>query len=161
MRLISFETSDGARLGLVAGERALAAEVLGPGLPATMAALLAGGQASLAALREAAAGGRVEREGRLLGELRLLAPVPRPGKVVAIGRNYADHASEGGAAPPPAPLIFAKWPSCVIGPGDDIRWDPALTSQVDYEAELAVVIGRPARRVAEAEALASSSATRA
>jgi 2-keto-4-pentenoate hydratase/2-oxohepta-3-ene-1,7-dioic acid hydratase in catechol pathway len=80
--------------------------------------------------------------------------VPRPGKVIAIGRNYPDHVAEQAGAPvPPAPLIFAKWSSSVIGPGDEIRWDPALTSQVDYEAELAVVIGRPARRITDAEAL--------
>ena len=55
--------------------------------------------------------------------------------------------------PPPAPLIFGKWPSSVIGPGEEIRWDPAFTTQVDYEAELAVVIGRTARRVDPADAL--------
>ena len=79
--------------------------------------------------------------------------MPRPGKVVAIGRNYRDHAAESGAEPPPAPLIFAKFPTSVVGPGADVRWDPALTSQVDYEAELAVVIGRRARRLSPAEAL--------
>ena len=73
--------------------------------------------------------------------------MPRPGKIVAIGRNYADHATEDGAVPPPSPLMFAKFPSSVVGPGADIRWDPALTGQVDYEAELAVVIGRRARHV--------------
>ncbi|MCL4303315.1 MAG: fumarylacetoacetate hydrolase family protein, partial [Anaerolineae bacterium] len=55
--------------------------------------------------------------------------------------------------PPKAPLIFAKFPTAIIGPGETIRWDPALTSQVDFEAELAVVMGRTARHVAEAEAL--------
>src|SRR5690242_14913051 len=83
----------------------------------------------------------------------LLAPLPRPGKVVAIGRNYREHAEEEGVDPPPAPLVFSKWPSSVVGPGADIRWDPELTGQVDYEAELAVVIGRTARNVSEAEAL--------
>jgi len=152
VRLISFHAPGGPRLGLVFGDRAVAAADLVPGGPATMAALLAGGAGALAALA-AAAGEAAADPARLAGlarplaELRLAAPVPRPGKVVAIGRNYADHAAEGGAKPPPAPLIFAKWPSSVIGPGDEIRWDPALTSEVDYEAELAVVIGRTARRL--------------
>ena len=89
----------------------------------------------------------------VLAETDLLAPLPRPGKVVAIGRNYREHADEEGVDPPPAPLVFAKWPSSVVGPGADIRWDPALTEQVDYEAELAVVIGRTARNVSVDEAL--------
>ncbi len=96
---------------------------------------------------------RIEGEGLPVHEAVLLAPVPRPGKIVAIGRNYKDHAAESGSEPPPSPLIFAKWPSSVIGSGAEIRWDPALATQVDYEAELGVVIGRTARRVSEAEAL--------
>ena len=105
------------------------------------------------ALRAAGDPDRIAVSGRPLAGLDLLAPVARPGKVVAIGRNYRDHIDEEGAEPPPAPLIFAKWPSAIIGPGAEIQWDPGLTSQVDYEAELAVVIGRRARRVSEAEAL--------
>jgi 2-keto-4-pentenoate hydratase/2-oxohepta-3-ene-1,7-dioic acid hydratase in catechol pathway len=118
-----------------------------------MAELLAGGTASLAALRGAADTTLIDRSGTLLDATELLAPVPRPGKVVAIGRNYREHVDEEGADRPAAPLIFAKWPSSVVGHGADIRWDPELATQVDYEAELAVVIGRPARRVSEGEAL--------
>jgi 2,4-didehydro-3-deoxy-L-rhamnonate hydrolase len=154
MRLISFRTSDGHdALGVVAGSSWLPAETLLPGGPATMEALLRGPSDVLDTLRRAADAVRIERDGRPLDEAALLAPVPRPGKVVAIGRNYKDHAAESGSEPPPAPLIFSKWPSSVIGPGAEIRWDPALTSQVDYEAELGVVIGRTARRVSEADAL--------
>jgi 2-keto-4-pentenoate hydratase/2-oxohepta-3-ene-1,7-dioic acid hydratase in catechol pathway len=118
-----------------------------------MAALLAGGETALQALRSAAAGAGIAERGRALEDVEMLAPVPRPGKVIAIGRNYADHATEQGLEPPPAPLIFAKWPSAVVGHGADIRWDPALTAKVDYEAELGVVIGRRASRVSRAEAL--------
>jgi 2-keto-4-pentenoate hydratase/2-oxohepta-3-ene-1,7-dioic acid hydratase in catechol pathway len=153
MRLISFHTADGAALGVAADGYAIAATDLVPGGPATMAALLAGGTPTLDVLRGAADPKRIRASGRPLADLRLAAPVPRPGKVVAIGRNYADHAAEGGAPPPPAPLIFAKWSSCVVGPGEEIRWDPALTAQVDYEAELGVIIGRRARRIAVADAL--------
>jgi 2-keto-4-pentenoate hydratase/2-oxohepta-3-ene-1,7-dioic acid hydratase in catechol pathway len=80
-------------------------------------------------------------------------PVQKPGKIVAIGLNYYAHAAETGAQPPNEPLIFAKFPSSMIANGEPIRWDPRLTSQVDYEAELAVVIGRRARRVSESDAL--------
>ncbi|MBN2305814.1 MAG: fumarylacetoacetate hydrolase family protein [Anaerolineae bacterium] len=85
--------------------------------------------------------------------VRLLAPVGRPGKVIAIGKNYLDHCRETNTEPPARPLIFAKFPTAIIGPGDAIIWSAALTQQVDYEAELAVVIGKTARRVSEADAL--------
>lgn len=75
------------------------------------------------------------------------APVPRPGKIVCIGMNYHDHAREIGLAVPKAPAIFSKFPSCVIAPGEPVVL-PGASNQVDYEAELAVVIGRRAKRVA-------------
>ena len=96
-----------------------------------MDALLAGGPGALEALRAAAAtsaAGRIASDGVPLAEAELLAPVPRPGKVVAIGRNYREHVAEEQAEPPPAPLVFAKFPSAVIGDGAEIRWDPALTT---------------------------------
>lgn len=74
------------------------------------------------------------------------APVPRPGKIVCIGLNYRDHVGEIGFTPPKAPTIFSKFSSCVIAPGEPVVI-PAASTQVDYEAELAVVIGRHAARV--------------
>jgi len=85
-------------------------------------------------------------------DVKLLTPVPRPGKVVAIGQNYMDHCREQGSEPPEKPLIFAKFPTTVIGPDDVIRWSPVLTRKVDLEAELAVVIGKTARRVSPQDA---------
>jgi 2-keto-4-pentenoate hydratase/2-oxohepta-3-ene-1,7-dioic acid hydratase in catechol pathway len=90
---------------------------------------------------------------RPLESVRLLASIPNPSKIVAIGLNYADHAAEGGVPTPKAPLIFAKFPSTIVGPGDDVVWDRGLTNKVDYEAELGVVIGREARNVTEEDAL--------
>jgi 2-keto-4-pentenoate hydratase/2-oxohepta-3-ene-1,7-dioic acid hydratase in catechol pathway len=153
MRLISYQAEGGSRLGVVAGDRAIAADELLPGGPRTMDELLRGRDDTLERLRAAAGTAEVQARGRPIDELTLQAPVPRPGKVVAIGRNYPAHAAEEDAPAPSSPLIFGKWSSCVIGSGDEIRWDPALTSQVDYEAELGVVIGRTTRRVAEAQAL--------
>ena len=75
-----------------------------------------------------------------------------PGKIIAIGRNYAEHAAETGSDLPERPLIFAKFPSSVIGPGEPITWRTSVTTQVDWEAELAVVIGRRARDVSEEDA---------
>jgi 2,4-didehydro-3-deoxy-L-rhamnonate hydrolase len=153
MRLCSYV--DGRKrecLAVVADECALPAARLVADGPRTVAELFAGGTGALEKLRRADPD-RVRREGAPLAELRLLAPVPRPGKVVAIGRNYRDHAAESGSEPPPAPLVFAKFPTSVVGPGADIRWDTAVTTQVDYEAELGVVIGARARNVSVADAL--------
>jgi 2-keto-4-pentenoate hydratase/2-oxohepta-3-ene-1,7-dioic acid hydratase in catechol pathway len=81
-------------------------------------------------------------------------PGPRsPGKIVCVGLNYLDHIRESGAEPPAEPLIFAKFPSAVIRSGDPIPIDDELTKRVDWEVELAVVIGRTARRVDAADAL--------
>jgi 2-keto-4-pentenoate hydratase/2-oxohepta-3-ene-1,7-dioic acid hydratase in catechol pathway len=154
MRLISYRQADGGEgLGVVSDSLWMPASELLPDGPASMAALLGSGPATVGALAAAALPDRIAAGGRPLDGLDWLAPVPRPGKVIAIGRNYRDHIQEGGSEPPPAPLIFAKWPTSVIGPGSEIRWDPALTAQVDYEAELGVVIGRRARRVDAADAL--------
>jgi 2-keto-4-pentenoate hydratase/2-oxohepta-3-ene-1,7-dioic acid hydratase in catechol pathway len=73
-------------------------------------------------------------------------PFERPGKIICVGLNYRDHAEETGLALPERPLLFAKWTSSLIGPGEPIEIPP-FASEIDYEAELAVVIGRTARRV--------------
>lgn len=80
-------------------------------------------------------------------------PIGRPGKVVCVGLNYAGHAAETGAEAPQRPLLFSKASSCVIGPGADIVM-PHPDARLDHEAELAVVIGRPARGLHPSDALA-------
>ena len=87
-----------------------------------------------------------------LGDARLHAPVPEPQKIICIGLNYEDHAEETGAPIPEKPIVFAKYPNTIIGHGESIVIPP-ITSQVDYEAELAVVIGRTARNVPKSKAL--------
>jgi 2-keto-4-pentenoate hydratase/2-oxohepta-3-ene-1,7-dioic acid hydratase in catechol pathway len=153
VRLISCRTAAGETLAVVVGERWLPAADVLEGGPGTMAELIAGGPAALAALNGSIASASIAERGHALADADLLAPVPRPGKIVAIGRNYREHAAEEGVEPPPAPLIFAKWPSSVVGPGAEVRWDPTLSAKVDYEAELAVIIGRTARRVSTDAAL--------
>jgi 5-carboxymethyl-2-hydroxymuconate isomerase len=83
--------------------------------------------------------------------------VPRPGKIVGVGLNYLDHAAEVGLEIPPSPLIFMKPPTGVIGDGDDIVVDPAVTSFPDWEVELAVVIGTTLLRADTGEAAAGIS----
>jgi 2-keto-4-pentenoate hydratase/2-oxohepta-3-ene-1,7-dioic acid hydratase in catechol pathway len=82
-----------------------------------------------------------------LRDVRLLAPVARPPKIVAVGLNYRSHAAEQKLEPPAAPVLFAKAPNIVIGPGDAIEIPRGLSEQIDYEVELAVVIGTPGFRI--------------
>lgn len=123
------------------------------------------GVAALA--RRAAAGLAAPAEGEPvpLASLALLAPVPRPARnIFCVGKNYFEHAEEfarsgfdssaAAGAVPKAPIIFSKVPECVIGPGETIRIDPAVSTAIDYEAELAVIIGRGGRGIAREDALA-------
>ncbi len=85
-----------------------------------------------------------------LSAVRLLAPLPKPPKFICIGLNYRDHAIESGLAIPATPTVFAKYSNAVIGPGDTIQI-PKVSQEVDYEAELAFVIGRRGKDVAPAQ----------
>ena len=78
-------------------------------------------------------------------------PIPRPGKIVCVGLNYRDHAEEQGAELPSAPLLFAKFPTALIGPGDAIVIPPIVT-KCDYEAELGVVLGATVKGVSKENA---------
>ncbi len=95
----------------------------------------------------------VEELGGGMTDLRLLAPVVAPAKIIAIGLNYLDHIRETGSTAPAQPIAFAKFPTSLNDPEGDIVIDPDLTRQGDYEVELAVVLGRTARRVKLEEAL--------
>lgn len=152
MRLLTFEDQGARRLGAVMGQQvvdlAAARAAWRPGAAgwADMRALLEAGPTAWAELAADLATHDWTPFGRPLAGLKLDAPV-RPSKIVAIGQNYFDHVHEQNATLPERPIIFAKFPTTIIGPGDEIRWEPALSEQIDWEAELAVVIGRPARRV--------------
>jgi 2-keto-4-pentenoate hydratase/2-oxohepta-3-ene-1,7-dioic acid hydratase in catechol pathway len=93
------------------------------------------------------------KQGRVvaLEDARLTAPVPRPGKLICIGLNYKDHALEQGVPVPESPIVFSKFTTAIIGPEDQVVVPPACT-QPDYEAELAVVIGRTAKNVSREKA---------
>ncbi len=151
MKLVTFTTGNELRLGGVVEDRVIDLAIASAGaLPGDMIAFLQAGPTAMDVARQAleAATDRIP-----LAEVTLLAPVPVPPKVIAVGQNYMDHVREQGAEPPKWPILFTKFPTSVIGPGATIRWDPALTQQVDYEVELAVVIGGTARRVSKEDAL--------
>lgn len=115
--------------------------------PGGMLRLLQAGRGAWATL---ATGSRAA--GLPLADVDLLAPLPRPGKIVAVGRNYADHAKETGVAPFERPRIIAKLPSSVCAPGAGVAVPPGVT-KLDFEVELAVVIGAVARHVPRERAL--------
>jgi 2-keto-4-pentenoate hydratase/2-oxohepta-3-ene-1,7-dioic acid hydratase in catechol pathway len=149
MKLARFHNGDGPRLGLVDGGSIV--DLTSGGLSSfrTMTELIVAGDDGL---KEARAVARVAPRIRL-DEVRLLAPIERPGKYLAIGMNYAKHLEEAdrlGVARAKHQTWFNKQTTCVAGPYDDI--DPGVTEKLDYEVELAAVIGRPARRVSEVDA---------
>lgn len=89
-----------------------------------------------------------------ISEVELAPPVPDPEKIICIGQNYIDHCKEQGVEPPRSPIIFTKFPTTLTGPSSPIRLPPdKVTSQVDYEVELAFVMGREAKGVAREQAL--------
>ena len=143
MRLLTYRHLYETRLG-----------VLEDGLVRPLTGALENSCAQLAALAQAH-DRRLQAVGAgvALDDVQLLAPVPRPGKLICIGLNYRDHAAESGMSVPETPMYFAKFGSCVIGPNEAVPIPPGST-QTDYEAEMAFVIGRRARRVSAANARA-------
>jgi 2-keto-4-pentenoate hydratase/2-oxohepta-3-ene-1,7-dioic acid hydratase in catechol pathway len=135
------------------------------GFPKTMLELIQGGADALAAAREALGHGEavIKRDGvsalagRKLGapaaKVRLEAPIPRPARnVFCLGRNYKEHAAERGAEAPPHPVYFTKAPETVVAPGARVIHH-AATKELDYEVELAVVVGTAGRDIAREHAL--------
>ena len=152
MKLAQFKikTSNKRRLGLLLGEALIDLAALSDSYEATdMLEVIERGDEALVEINALVKDSQTKTVA--IDSVEFLPPV-YPGKILAIGRNYIDHAIEGGAEPPSAPLIFTKLPNSLSAHNAPIVL-PAISSQVDYEAELAVVIGRRARRVSEAEAL--------
>src|SRR3954453_1162556 len=138
MRLVTFDAGRGPRAGVVTAD---GVSDLGDG---GLGALLRAGGVGAA------------REGRgrpiALDEVRLLLPVPDPGKIVCLGLNYRSHAEEAGLEAPETPTFFAKYANALAPHGAEVPL-PRYSQKVDYEAEVAFVIGRTAKDVPEAEAL--------
>ena len=150
MKLVSANHAEG--LGVVVDDRVFFAMDLGPFVPWSMEHLLIDWSYGFAALSEA-----IDGADPLLGvpldETKLFAPVARPGKIACAGVNYRAHAAEQHREAPDHPVMFAKFATSVVGHGAAVRWSTELTQAVDYEAELAVVIGAVCRQVEPAQAL--------
>ena len=145
MRLVSFTEGDKSRIGVLTGDRITDLSRAAPDLPHDMNDFLAAGEAALEAA--AAASG----DDFALSDVTLLSPVPRPGKILAVALNYSDHLQEvqeamPDFATPQNPMLFTKQNSSVTGPFEPLFLPPE-SEQLDYEAELAIVIGKTCRRV--------------
>lgn len=170
LRLLTFACPGEVRLGALIGDDVVDLNRANPALPTTLYDLVVGGETLLdaaraAAERIAAACGedraKLAREGKVypLAEVRILAPLPQPRRnVFCVGRNYLKHAEEGARArgvefkPPEYPEFFTKPPSAVVGHGAIFPLDECVTQQLDYEVELAVVIGRRGRNISREQA---------
>ncbi|MCC6453500.1 MAG: fumarylacetoacetate hydrolase family protein [Caldilineaceae bacterium] len=152
MKLVTYKPAGaGAQLGaLVDGKVINLAEASGGRLPNDMRSFIEQGESAVELAKQIAADG--SSQGVPVGDVKLLAPISNPSKLIAIGLNYMDHVRETGSKVPSIAVMFTKYTSSIIGPGDEIRWDPTLTQKVDFEAELAVVIGKRASKVKEEDA---------
>ncbi len=153
MKLASIQVDGTERLGIVLDTKVVLPASLAPEMPHTMAGLLAMGPAGVERLAAAAALSGADASGIPIEEAAFLPPVTAPSKIMAIGLNYRDHATEAGLDAPREPLVFAKFPNSLLAAGQPIRWDPALATVVDFEAELAVIIGSTTRDVSVDDAL--------
>jgi ureidoglycolate lyase len=151
MKLATFEAGSAPQLGAVTGDRIVPLSQAAPGLPGDMIGLITAWPTIEAEVRRLAQAGA----GALpLADVHLLAPIRRPGKIMAIGLNYADHIAESGMETPKHQVWFSKAPTCANGPYDVIEV-PRVSQALDYEAELVAVIGRGGRHISQADAPAA------
>jgi 2-keto-4-pentenoate hydratase/2-oxohepta-3-ene-1,7-dioic acid hydratase in catechol pathway len=150
VRLATYDDGTGPAAGVLLDDGIVPARALDAPAASVRGLLEALDASGLARLGERAA---ATSERLSLQGVRLLAPVPDPEKIVCLGLNYRDHAAESGQEPPAAPLWFAKFANSLIGSGEEIVIPAAHPEYVDYEAELAVVVGRRAHRIAADGAL--------
>lgn len=152
MKLASITYQHQLKIGVIQGiDRCFVLDPERHGIPDNIEAFLASGQAQVT-LRELEGNGFEGAEEVGLGDVHLNPPLKNINKVICIGKNYADHAREMGGEPPEIPVVFSMFPSAIIGPGDNVVL-PRISSQVDYEAELVVVIGKLGRHIARERAM--------
>ncbi len=142
MKLISFSYQNTHHIGAVIDNQVIPAS-LNPAIPNNMIAFLAAGENAISAMQSLI---KNPAESIPLSQVKLLAPIPRPGKFLAISLNYADHIQETQLEKPEYPTFFSKQSSCVIADGDPIH-RPKVSEKLDYEGELAFVIGKRCKHV--------------
>jgi 2-keto-4-pentenoate hydratase/2-oxohepta-3-ene-1,7-dioic acid hydratase in catechol pathway len=146
MKLMMFAQSGKTRLGVVQGEEVVA--VAGAGVPVDLAGVIAGGDAALTAVEAAAASG----ERFKVADVTPALPLAHPGKFICVGLNYALHAKEGGHDIPTYPSFFPRYATSLVPAGGNVI-RPKSSITLDYECELAFIIGKGGRHISEADAL--------
>lgn len=153
MKLLTFTVEGRTRPGALKGDRVV--DLAAAGLPAGpnggLLEIARGGDAMLERARKAMNDPGAKTYA--LADVKVEAPIRRPGKVLAVGLNYIDHCKEANLPVPPEPVLFTKWSTSVCGPYDDVVLPAVAANEVDYEVELGVVIGRRAVNVSEKDAL--------
>jgi acylpyruvate hydrolase len=175
MKLVTFSSNGFARIGCLVDQSVIdlnlayqvmlesqghlrAKQIADAFIPVDMVGFLQGGKQSLSLAQEAVdfvsdhSANPKQKVIHLLTDVKLEAPVNNPGKMICVGHNYREHILEMGRGLPPFPVIFAKFSNTIIGPQDDIPFFP-ISEQLDYEAELAFVIGKRARNISQDHAL--------
>lgn len=151
MKLMMFEDDGPARLGVADGEIVVDVAMCDPSLPTTLQALIEAGESALdrvaSAIKKASGTAKLP-----LSSVRPALPLERPGKFICVGLNYAAHAREGGHDLPEYPSLFVRWPSSLVAAEAPVIL-PKVSEQLDYEAELTIVIGKGGRHITEADAL--------
>ncbi len=147
MKLISYQSDRGPRIAALRGNDIIDLHDADAALPSCPKAVLAQGPQAIGRAEKALATGRP-----VTTPVTWLTPIPSPEKIICIGLNYADHARETKAAVPSSPVVFNKFPTALLPHEGTVRL-PRLSEQVDYEAELVLVIGRGGRHIAQDEAL--------
>jgi 2-keto-4-pentenoate hydratase/2-oxohepta-3-ene-1,7-dioic acid hydratase in catechol pathway len=152
MRLVSYRSGGRTRLGARADGAVVDLNAVDPSVPTDVVALLEGGEAALGAARAALERGAGSPEHHAPADLQLLPVVPRPPKFICVARNYAEHAAEAKLDVLQEPNLFLRFAQSLIADGDPIQV-PRVSKAVDWEAELAFVIGRGGRHIAKGDAL--------
>ena len=150
MRLLTFEHKGVRRVGVRSKDGIIDLNRVDAGIPSDMRGLLSGGEGVMSAARKA-----LDRGDGAIPEsdVRVLAPIYDPQKIVCIGLNYLDHAKECGMPIPEEPVVFSKYPTTIVGPGEEVV-KPPETQKMDYEVEFVAVVGKGGHRIPESEALA-------
>ena len=138
MRLVTFTHQGQRRLGARSGDSIIDLSAADPSIPSTMKEFLEAGDNAISRAQAVIDSGT---HAISAADVTIHAPIDNPEKIICIGLNYADHAAESGMPIPEEPIVFSKYASSIIGPDENIV-APNASSQVDYEVELVVVIGK-------------------
>ncbi|HSN41793.1 MAG TPA: fumarylacetoacetate hydrolase family protein [Burkholderiales bacterium] len=152
MKLLTFLAENKVRPGVLDGDKVV--DLAAAGLPVDehgdLMAILRGGETALGRVKEAM---KSPRKTYRLADVKVMAPLLAPSKIIAVGLNYIDHCHEANLPVPVEPVLFSKFPNSITGPYDDLSWPAIVSKEVDYEVELGIVIARRGRDISEKDAM--------